>query len=100
MLRPHTQVAGVERFDHGQRDLLVLLCRHKKKPPSAPVGGELTNAHALHDGTDRRVPHPRRPYSPEYVEGEFSEVQLRDAECCSVRRVMSSSCSQFSPTKE
>jgi hypothetical protein len=34
------------------------LHRHKKKPPSAPVGGELTNAHALHDGTDRRVPHP------------------------------------------
>src|SRR5215204_5485587 len=58
MLRPHTQVAGVERFDHGQRDLLVLFFRHKKKPPSAPVGGELTNAHAVHDGTDRRVPHP------------------------------------------
>src|SRR5215218_9579482 len=74
MLRPHTQVAGVERFDHGQRDLLVLLHRHKKKPPSAPVGGELTNAHALHDGTDRRVPHPRRPYSPECVEVEFCEL--------------------------
>jgi hypothetical protein len=30
----------------------------------------------------------------------FSEVQLRGAERCSVRRVMSSSCSQPSPTKE
>ena|SRR5829696_6842999 len=31
---------------------------------------------------------------------EFSEVQLRDAERFSVRSVMSSSCSQPSPTKE
>jgi hypothetical protein len=31
---------------------------------------------------------------------EFYEVQLREAECLSVRRVMSSSCSQPSPTKE
>src|SRR5215203_3119150 len=31
---------------------------------------------------------------------EFSEVQLRDGERRSVRRVMSSSCSQPSPTKE
>src|SRR5215217_286319 len=31
---------------------------------------------------------------------EFYEVQLRDAERASVRRVMSSSCSQPSPTKE
>src|SRR5215210_8500556 len=31
---------------------------------------------------------------------EFSEVQLRDAERRSVRRVISSSCSQPSPTKE
>ena len=30
----------------------------------------------------------------------FYEVQLREAECLSVRRVMSSSCSQPSPTKE
>src|SRR5215203_4096243 len=58
MLRPHTQVAGVERFDHGQRDLLVLFFRHKKKPPSTSGPGELTNAHAVHDGTDRRIPHP------------------------------------------
>jgi hypothetical protein len=32
--------------------------------------------------------------------GVFSEVQLRAAERCSVRRVMSSSCSQPSPVKE
>ena len=31
---------------------------------------------------------------------EFSEVQLREAERFSVRRVMSSSCSQPSPVKE
>jgi hypothetical protein len=31
---------------------------------------------------------------------EFSEVQLRNAERRRVRRVMSSSCSQPSPTKE
>ena len=42
----------------------------------------------------------RRPHSPECVEGEFPEVQLGDAERFSVRRVMSSSCSQPSPTKE
>jgi hypothetical protein len=40
------------------------------------------------------------PYSPEWMQGVFSEVQLRDAERLSVRRVMSSSCSQPSPTKE
>jgi len=40
------------------------------------------------------------PYSPDCVEEEFSEVQLRDAERRSVRSVMSSSCSQPSPTKE
>jgi hypothetical protein len=40
------------------------------------------------------------PYSPNLVEGSFSEVQLRDAERSIVRRVMSSSCSQPSPTKE
>src|SRR5215208_5617603 len=39
-------------------------------------------------------------YSPKCVEGEFCEVQLRDAERRRVRRVMSSSCSQPSPTKE
>jgi hypothetical protein len=33
-------------------------------------------------------------------EDEFSEVQVRDAERSRVRRVMSSSCSQPSPTKE
>jgi hypothetical protein len=31
---------------------------------------------------------------------EFSEVQLSNGERCSERRVMSSSCSQPSPTKE
>src|SRR5215216_6434891 len=40
------------------------------------------------------------PYSPECVEGTFSEVQLRGAERRSVTKVMSSSCSQPSPTKE
>jgi hypothetical protein len=49
----------------------------------------------------------RRTYSSYCLEAafcelrvtEFSEVQLRDAERLSVRRVMSSSCSQLSPTK-
>src|SRR5215203_6522768 len=41
------------------------------------------------------------PYSSKLIdEGVFSEVQLRDADRLSVRRVMSSSCSQPSPTKE
>jgi quercetin dioxygenase-like cupin family protein len=40
------------------------------------------------------------PYSPNLVEGSFSEVQHRDAERLSVRMVISSSCSQPSPTKE
>jgi hypothetical protein len=40
-------------------------------------------------------------YSPRLVEeAVFSEVQLRVAERRSVNRVMSSSCSQPSPTKE
>src|SRR5215218_5817195 len=40
-------------------------------------------------------------YSPKLVEvGVFSEVQLWDTERRRVRRVMSSSCSQLSPTKE
>jgi hypothetical protein len=30
MLGPHTKVAGVERFEDAQRDLLVFFCRHKK----------------------------------------------------------------------
>jgi hypothetical protein len=38
--------------------------------------------------------------STNFAQTEFSEVQLRDAERRSVRRVMSSSCSQPSPTKE
>jgi hypothetical protein len=38
--------------------------------------------------------------SANFAETEFSEVQLRDAERFSVRRVISSSCSQPSPTKE
>src|SRR5215207_2808522 len=38
--------------------------------------------------------------SPKFAVTEFSEVQLGDAERLSVRRVMSSSCSQPSPTKE
>jgi hypothetical protein len=35
-----------------------------------------------------------------FAQTEFSEVQLSDAERFSVRRVMSSSCSHPSPTKE
>jgi hypothetical protein len=38
--------------------------------------------------------------SSKCVELEFYEVQLKDEERRSVRRVMSSSCSQPSPTKE
>jgi hypothetical protein len=34
MLGLHTQVAGVERLDDAQRDLLVFFYRHKKWPPS------------------------------------------------------------------
>src|SRR5215210_1708551 len=79
MLRPQTQAASVERFEQAQRDLLVLFCRHKKKPPCARLPGELTNVHAPHDGTDRRPPHPRRPYSPKCLEGEFYEVRLAPA---------------------
>jgi hypothetical protein len=39
-------------------------------------------------------------YSPQCVEGKFSEVQLLVGERRRVRRVMSSSCSQPSPRKE
>src|SRR5829696_1074300 len=38
--------------------------------------------------------------SANFAQTEFSEVQLEDAERLSVRRVMSSSCSHPSPTKE
>ena len=38
--------------------------------------------------------------SANFAVTEFSEVQLREAERFSVRRVMSSSCSQPSPVKE
>src|SRR5215212_6561835 len=41
------------------------------------------------------------PYSPKLIDGEvFSAVQLKDEERRNVRRVISSSCSQLSPTKE
>src|SRR5215211_4357278 len=35
--RPQAEVAGVERFYQGERDLLVLFGRHGKKPPFAWV---------------------------------------------------------------
>ncbi len=39
-------------------------------------------------------------YSPECVEEDFCELQRLAAARCSVTKVMSSSCSQPSPTKE
>ena len=39
-------------------------------------------------------------YLANFAQTEFYEVQLEDTERLSVRRVMSSSCSQPSPTKE
>src|SRR5215211_329140 len=53
-----------------------------------------------HDARRRGSALASRSYSPECVEGEFSEVQLQLAERRSVTKVMSSSCSQPSPVKE
>jgi transcriptional regulator with XRE-family HTH domain len=61
-------------------------------------------AHALRlSAAERMHLHQLVHGSPGFVSRsvtEFSEVQLRDAERFSVRCVMSSSCSQPSPTKE
>jgi hypothetical protein len=46
------------------------------------------------------LPNALRHYAPKCLEVAFSEVQLRVAERSSVKRVMSSSCSQPSPVKE
>ena len=53
----------------------------------------LTFSPLIHSSTEKA-------YSAKFVGTEFYEVRLRDAERRSVRRVMSSSCSQPSPTKE
>jgi hypothetical protein len=61
-------------------------------------GGSLFSTEVVRN----RSPRPSLPpYSPKLIDGEvFSAVQLKDAERFSVRRVMSSSCSQPSQTKE
>ena len=52
------------------------------------------------DGVLRGGPVEQKGHSANFALTAFSEVQLRVVECRSVTKVMSSSCSQPSPTKE
>src|SRR5918993_4640644 len=89
---------------HHQRVRALFFSSSHTGASSSPLPTGLFLARAMphtHDATRMALAHQLEPYSPKLVdEGVFSEVQLKDEERRSVRRVMSSSCSQPSPTKE
>src|SRR5215207_7866191 len=73
------------------RALLPLLCTHQHDASRPSLAHLLMPA--IHPSTWKGA-------SQKFAQWVFSEVQLSDGDRRSVRRVMSSSCSQLSPTKE
>ena len=77
-----------------------LLCVRKKSPSASEAWGIGPGLRGLPRTRNSGSPTSENAQNANFALTELCEVQLGDTERLSVRRVMSSSCSQPSPTKE